>query len=111
MTPAAPLVGAVTTLPPPSYVEAAGEDAFAAHAAVDAGVHDSPAFEQPGANLIGAAKGKLIDAHHFRDALVRSLPVQEQFERAGKGIGNAEPRRSLGQLIDFIFVDDESAAD
>src|SRR5437588_73156 len=43
-------------LRPPSHVEAAGEDAFAAHAAVDAGVHDSPAFEQAGANLIGAGK-------------------------------------------------------
>src|SRR2546429_333764 len=42
-------------LRPPSHVEAAGEDAFAAHAAVDAGVHDSPPFEQAGANLIGAA--------------------------------------------------------
>jgi len=73
--------------------------------------HVGPAFEQAGANLIGAAKGKLVDAHHFRDALVRGLPVQEQFERAGKGIRNAEPGRGLGQLVDFILIDDKSAAD
>ena len=94
-----------------AYVEAAGEQTFALHAALDTVVHHRPALEQSRANFLRAAQRILVHPHHFRNALSGELTVLQELRRVSERIGNMSSLGGIGGALRFRLVDHESSAD